>query len=135
MENQQPLWSRFKGEGSQAFEAFAIYRDMGPHRSYKKVLKELGAKESYLRQIQRWAQKYKWGFRAMMYDDHLEGVMLSFKEKELEELHAEALSHARDVLQNLIDITSGILPPTSMSVNGIEVYFKIIGLIQTGRNR
>jgi hypothetical protein len=134
-DSNKPLWTRFDGESSQAFDAFTIYRDMGPHRSYNKVVKELGAKASYIRQIQRWARTYKWKFRADSYDDHLDGIKLQFKHKELEKLHREALSHSWEVLQNLIDITNGVLPASRGTVDGIESYFRIIGLIRESNVR
>lgn len=135
MKTNKPLWTRFDGESSQAFNAFTIYRDMGPHRSYNKVLKELGAKASYIRQIQRWARTYKWKFRADSYDDHLDGIKLQFKQNELEKLHREALSHSREVLQNLIDITNGAFPASRGTLDGIESYFRIIGLIRESNVR
>lgn len=131
----KPLWTRFEGEGSQAFDAFTIYRDMGPQRSYNKVLTELGAKKSYIRQIQRWARTYQWKLRATMYDDHLDGVKLKFKEKELASLHRKAMAHSDQVLQNLIDITNGVYPANGNTLLGIEFYFKLIGLIRDSNVR
>lgn len=123
------IWTRFDREGSKAFEAFTIYRDMGPHRSFNKVLKELGGKPSYIRQIHRWARTHQWRYRVREYENHLDGIKLTFKRKELEQLHKEALSHSRVILERMIDMANGFIPASHASVTGIELYFKIIGLI------
>lgn len=62
-------WERQKGEGSRAFEAFAMYRDMGPARTTRKVAQELAKSDTIIR---RWSAKWNWVNRATQYDDHLD---------------------------------------------------------------
>lgn len=58
-------WERQKGETSRAYEAYTVYRDMGPNRSQAKVSKELGKNS---RTIADWSAKYEWVKRAAAWD-------------------------------------------------------------------
>lgn len=62
-------WDRQKGESEKAFEAFAVYRDMGVERSITAVSKQL-AKSRQL--VDRWKHKYQWEERAQKYDKYLD---------------------------------------------------------------
>jgi hypothetical protein len=64
-----------------------------------------------------------------------DGIKLTFKQKELEELHKEALSYSREMLQLMIDMASGYVQSSHYRVTGIELYFKVIGLIHPNRVR
>lgn len=63
------LWERQPGESAQAYEAFAIYRDMGSDRSLRAVAEKLS--KSYTL-IGRWSREKKWGERCRAYDNHLD---------------------------------------------------------------
>ena len=56
-------------EGAEAFEAFAIYRDMGVARSTAQVARELGKSKALM---DRWSSKYAWVARAHSYDLELD---------------------------------------------------------------
>ena len=96
------LWERQPGESAQAYEAFAIYRDMGSNRSLRVVAEKLS--KSYTL-IGRWSREKKWGERCRAYDNHLDdkarqealqkykkmrtrhiGIALQLQEKALAEL-------------------------------------------------
>lgn len=69
---KQP-WDRLEVESSRAFEAFAIYRDLGTGRSI------LSAWKLYIKQdkntagyFSKWAADYEWVKRAAAYDDYIE---------------------------------------------------------------
>ena len=62
-------WERQKGEGEKAFEAFAIYRDMGPERSITAVAKQLSKSRQL---IERWKGRWEWPERVRAYDNDLE---------------------------------------------------------------
>ena len=49
-------WERQFNESRKAFEAFCVYRDMGPARSGEKVAREL-SKSAQL--IRRWSAKWR----------------------------------------------------------------------------
>ena len=57
------------GESSKAYEAFAIYRDMGVNRSTDSVARQL-SKSSAL--IQRWSREYDWVIRVTAWDAHID---------------------------------------------------------------
>jgi hypothetical protein len=58
-------WERLPGESAQAFEAFAIYRDLGAERSLSKVARQLGKSGTL---IDRWSARDHWVMRADSWD-------------------------------------------------------------------
>lgn len=67
-EQAQP-WHRRKGETGKAWEAFQVYRDLGPTRSANKTAGQLKKAGSLIR---AWKLKYDWEERAAAWDRHLE---------------------------------------------------------------
>lgn len=63
------LWEKQKGESRKAFQAFAIYRDMGMARSYTAVAQELQKSGTLIR---RWAGRWSWEQRVDAYDAHID---------------------------------------------------------------
>lgn len=113
------LWERQPGESAQAYEAFAIYRDMGSNRSLRAVAEKLS--KSYTL-IGRWSREKKWGERCRAYDNHLDdkarqealqkykkmrtrhiGIALQLQEKALAELKnlPEGSMTPKDIIQFL----------------------------------
>jgi len=113
------LWERQKGESPQAYEAFVIYRDLGPERSLREVSQRLGKSKTLM---DRWSRTHKWVERCRAYENDLDEkarqqalkkykdmnarhirIALQMQEKALramEELPDEALS-AKDVMSFL----------------------------------
>ncbi len=58
-------WDIQPGETARAYQAFAIYRDMGPERSLAKAGQKLGKN---LTTITGWSTKYGWVERAAAFD-------------------------------------------------------------------
>jgi hypothetical protein len=50
-------WSRQEGESGKAYEAFSLYRDLGPERSITKVAYELSKSRTL---IGRWSSVHSW---------------------------------------------------------------------------
>jgi hypothetical protein len=50
-------WERQENESARAFEAFAVYRDLGAQRSIAKVAEILGKSRALL---ERWSTKHDW---------------------------------------------------------------------------
>lgn len=72
MAEQDKPWEPIKGESSKAYEAFAIYRDMGIERGIRKVAKELGKSETLMA---RWSGQHKWVERAAAWDAEQDRVV------------------------------------------------------------
>jgi hypothetical protein len=86
--NPEP-WERQIGESRQAFQAFAIYRDMGPARSLQKVAQQLSKS---LALMKRWSEKWSWVARAAAWDAELDRKTREAQEKaraEMAERHAQ----------------------------------------------
>lgn len=62
-------WMRIPKETPKAFEAFCIYRDLGPGRSIRAAREELGKESGYERLMEEWSSKYAWSSRAAAFDD------------------------------------------------------------------
>ncbi len=58
-------WDRRAAESAQAFEAFVMYRDLGPSRGMAAVGSELGKSIPLL---ERWSSRHEWVSRAAAYD-------------------------------------------------------------------
>lgn len=58
-------WERQKGETSRAYEAFTVYRDMGPDRSINKTAQKLSKNRTT---IAEWSARNDWVKRAAAWD-------------------------------------------------------------------
>lgn len=83
-------WERQEKEGVKAFEAFAIYRDMGEKRTLQAVADRL--QKSYTL-IRRWKDAWAWEERVRAYDNDLQ-----------QQAHTEAVKKARKMADRHIGI-------------------------------
>jgi hypothetical protein len=87
-------WERLDGESVQAFEGFALYRDMGVERSLAKVAARLGKSKALM---DRWSARDRWVARADSWD------------VEADRLHrAYLIAHRRDVDRRLLGIAGAM---------------------------
>jgi hypothetical protein len=76
----EPLpWEKQKGETRVSFSAFAIYRDLGPHRSLSKTAAAVGKS---LAAMKGHSTKYGWVERADAYDDFVDRRLREERETE-----------------------------------------------------
>jgi len=83
-------WEQQPGESAKAFEAFAIYRDMGVERSVRKVTQRLNKS---LTLIGKWSSRYNWPERARANDRDLD-----------RQAHAQAVRDVRSMTNRHIRI-------------------------------
>ena len=82
-------WGRQENESAKAFQAFELYRDMGPERSVTKVARTLGKSRML---IGRWSSQHDWQDRVRA----LEARDTMLKREAVEEhLRKKAEDHAR----------------------------------------
>lgn len=87
--NKAPeLWERQHGETSKAYEAFCVYRDLGPNRSIAKAGQSLGKNKVTLEQ---WSRKYEWVKRVSAWDTEQDRVA---REAQLDEIKKMRKRHA-----------------------------------------
>lgn len=83
-------WERQEAESARAYEAFSLYRDMGPQRSYRAVREKLGRSSGYERHLEAWAARFDWVSRANAWDDLLSAERLEEARKGERAAAAEA---------------------------------------------
>lgn len=88
-------WKRLKakGETSQAYGAFCVYRDLGPRRSIAKACREHHPEPSAakLRQMETWSARFDWVERCAAWDDEQDRVR---RESQLKHIRDMSERHA-----------------------------------------
>ncbi len=82
-------WERKDKESDPAWQAFVLYRDMGPARSCDKVAKALGKSNTL---IERWCTWHSWVERSTAWDSHQDRVK---REAQLAEIETMGRRHAQ----------------------------------------
>lgn len=67
--NEGLRWFRMPGESRKAYEAFTVYRDLGPARSLRLAAEKVGKDISL---IKKWSSKWGWVDRADSFDKNEE---------------------------------------------------------------
>lgn len=88
---EQP-WERQEGESAQAFEAFALYLEMGAGRSVRTVAQKLYKSDTL---IGRWSRTYRWVERCRAWDNHLQ-----------REAQKNAIAGKRDMVRRHIELAN-----------------------------
>jgi hypothetical protein len=120
-----PIYCRQRKETSKAFEAFQLYRDLGPERSLAKVGQQLGKSTTLM---ERWSQKWNWVVRAAAWDEVQDRRIQEAQLKaiaEMKERHAKMggilQTKALEGLANLVP--SQLKPNTLLSflIQGVKM--------------
>lgn len=109
-------WEKQPEETPRAFEAFCVYRDLGPNRSLAKTGQKLGKN---LTTIQQWSARYRWVERATAWDqeqDRLAREAAIKARMEMAERHAKAaLVLMQKALQKLAKMGPDDLEPADVA--------------------
>lgn len=100
-------WERQKGEGEKAYEAFVLYRDMGPKRSIRAVGQELGKSRAL---IERWSSQWDWQERVRAYENELD-----------KEARAKALKDRKAMTKRHIGISMQLQRKALEALNKLQV--------------
>jgi hypothetical protein len=93
-------YERAPDEGNAAWEAFALYRDLGPGRSLSIVGRQLGKSTTLL---SRWSARHNWVQRAAEFDRHLDRAKVSANVEALTEMHKRHAQLAVTVQGRVVD--------------------------------
>lgn len=97
-------WDRQPGENAKPFEAFVIYRDLGPGRSLPQVAEKLGKSATL---IERWSAANDWVKRATAWDAEQDRIA---RQEQLDEIvkmrkrHAKIAEKALDKVSQALDM-------------------------------
>lgn len=78
--NKPKPWERKEKETVRAYEAFCVYRDMGPERSIAKTGQKLGKNTTTLSE---WSSRNDWVKRAAAWDDEQDKIAREIAQKEM----------------------------------------------------
>lgn len=114
------LWARQQNESEKAFEAFAIYRDLGLSRTVTEVVKRL-SKSRHL--IARWKSLYNWDERALAYDNELEKQGMKEAAKRVREMTRRHIDLALRLQNKAIEALEA-LSPDDMQAKDVLAFLK-----------
>lgn len=100
-------WEQQPGESAKAFEAFAIYRDMGAERSLRKLTQQL---HKNLTTIRDWSVKWNWQERVRAYDRDLD-----------RQAHAQAVREVRSMTNRHIRIAMQLQAKALQALEQLDV--------------
>lgn len=106
MEELKP-WDRQRGESSKAYEAFAIYRDMGSDRTVRSVAESLNKSGTL---IAGWSGKHGWVARAAAWDSMPGRAVASAYEEMAREIAEDHRRVATKLLRRLEVGLDDLLP-------------------------
>lgn len=86
--NTPELWERQQGETPRAYEAFAVYRDMGANRSINKTAQQLTKNRTT---IAEWSSKYEWVKRVAAWDAEQDRIA---RQQQVEDIKKMRKRHA-----------------------------------------
>ncbi len=91
MAGKRKPWDHQDGETSEGFQAFAVYRDLGPDRSLTMAAPEAGYSRTQMKEFSR---KYDWVVRARAWDRRVDQAKTRATLGEVEKMHARHVSLA-----------------------------------------
>ncbi len=119
-------WDQQGRESSQAFAAFAVYRDLGPARSVTKVARELDKSRAL---VGRWSRQFAWVMRATAYDREQDRLFLAEQAQARKEI---ARRHAKlaQAVQSKAVARLQTLDPRELSPSELLRYIQVAAEIE-----
>lgn len=114
-------WERQKGEGEKAYEAFAVYRDMGEKRTLTAVAEQLQKSDSLIR---RWKDRWDWFERVRAYDNDLEKAARAKAINDRKAMTERHIGIAMQLQRKALEALSS-LSVEDMSAKDIKEYIKM----------
>ncbi|MER5546452.1 hypothetical protein ACWDBP_44165 [Streptomyces sp. NPDC001233] len=119
-------WERQGHESAPAFEAFAVYRDLGSARSVTKVARELGKSRAL---VGRWSRQYAWVMRAAAYDREQDRVFLAEQQQARRDIARRHAKLAQAFLGKAVARLQA-LDPRELSPSDLLRYFQVAAEIE-----
>lgn len=110
------LWEQQEGETAKAFEAFCVYRDLGPSRSIAKTGQSLGKNRVTLEQ---WSSKYDWVKRATAWDAEQDRIARQAQTEEIIKMRKRHAKLACDMLAKAAAALE-VLPPGEVKAGDVS---------------
>jgi hypothetical protein len=139
-----PFWERQPSETGRGFEAFRIYRDLGPTRSLSRAAGAFYTAEvpkpHQIRQLKEWSRRNMWVARAEAWDAEQQRMNELKRQEAAEDARARALRGSQLIqrisLQGLMQIGNRVgdaeeHPPLNLLRywrEGVEMEFIALGL-------
>ncbi len=95
------IWERQEGESAKAYDAFTLYRDMGPGRSISKIVQKHTKNRAT---CGKWSVKYNWVQRVAAYDEEQDRIRRLVAKEELIKATREHLRNARNMRKVAMEI-------------------------------
>lgn len=119
-------WERQRNESPQAFEAFAVYRDLGSVRSVTKVAQELDKSRTLLG---RWSRQYAWVMRATAYDREQDRLFLAEQQQARRDIARRHAKLAQAFLGKAVARLQA-LDPCELTAGELLRYFQVAAEIE-----
>lgn len=102
-------WERQPDETSRQYEAFCLYRDMGPERSILKVAREWSS-GGHTSKLKEWSSKHHWVDRASAYDEHIDEIRRGRNEEAIIEMSARHADYSIQLQEKAMEALKLINP-------------------------
>lgn len=117
---KEAIWERQPGESSQAYEAFAAYRDLGAERSITKVVQKLNKSRAI---IGKWSSQWNWVDRARAWDNEITKQGKAAAVKRVKEMTGRHINIAMQLQKKALEALAA-LDLEAMSPKDIKEFIK-----------
>lgn len=108
VEPERAVWDRQVGESAPAWEAFALYRDMGSDRSLAHVSRQVGKHKTLM---DRWSRRWSWVARVAAFEDEADRIKQQRHFHAIEEMADRHVNIAKIMQQLALQKLTRIVKP------------------------